>query len=559
VSPAASAPAVQAASPTAPQSTTKPVASSKPASAASQKPAQQKLTAQQKKAIDILQGVEGELGRFSPEMQVYLLTEIAMDYKGLDRAKRTELLNEALAAAVTMPEGNERSENERSIVFALTEADPAALPSLEHSTEPQVRELAQKLLVKQDVDQGRLMAAVQELSQWDTSAGFPYLTASKLILKLGAQQSGERQAVFASAIEAYRGADVHGRIFDTMSYVIEHCYEVLPPAMVAEAIDLVLNKATKSLADRQLNITLGGKSGHATFDSVYDLQLFELLPVLDKVDPAKAEMLRREHAAVAALTNKYPNGRSSLSPDPDLANLMASTKGDPDSEADVEAEFGEQRRRADAIVEAGAKAPDSAIASAQTLSNTPRSEYEVTTLRCRALDAIATSAMQRKNATAANAALKALVAAAQDLPTMARAHYMVQAAALSAQMNDPQAAKQYLNKAMKAADEQYHNDAFGDPPNEASKYLWPSTAVWKGALVVAEHIDTGYAAEGVASLPDPEIEAVVNVARAGVMLDQEPGFSAVAVWHNGEPVVETVFDIPWWSMAKGDGKAQGPR
>ena len=77
--------------------------------------------------------------------------------------------------------------------------------------------------------------------------------------------------------------------------------------------------------------------------------------------------------------------------------------------------------------------------------------------------------------------------------------------------------------------------------------------------MVAEHVDSGFAAEQTASLPDPEIEAVVNVARAGVMLDQEPGFTEMAVWRNGEPTIEMMFDIPWWTMPKGEGGPAKPQ
>ena len=61
---------------------------------------------------------------------------------------------------------------------------------------------------------------------------------------------------------------------------------------------------------------------------MYDFELFELLPVLDKVDSAKAEALRRDHANLAALNNKYPNGVSSLNPDSAGTNMMLSM-GDP--------------------------------------------------------------------------------------------------------------------------------------------------------------------------------------------------------------------------------------
>jgi hypothetical protein len=555
------APTPPSATPLDPHSSAKSAAPATPAkttSATSQKSAKPKLTARQKQAVDILQSVQGELGRYSPEMQTYLLQEIARDYKQLDRAKQVESLKEAFQAAANMPESDYRTDQQERIVKALNDADPAALVSMQYSADPKVREIVLQLLVKQDIDHHLLAAAAQRLSQWDSSLEFPYEYAKEVISGLGAQQTGERQSVFSSAVAAYRVGEMKVSPENEMTALILGVYDLLLPAMVVDAAELVLDKVAKAEQSQQehLSITIGGKKGQASFSSMYDFELFELLPVLDKLDQAKAEALRRDHANVAALSKKYPDGKSSLSPNGQDVGMMFSTSEGADAPPPPNPDLTQQRQTADAIVESAAKNVDAAIANAQTLSNTAQSDYNVMTQRCRVLEKIAENAMHAKNYSGANAALKALVAATQDLPALAQAHYLVRAAAISAQMNDPGAAKQYLSKAMKATGEQYHKDAFGDPPNDAPKAIWPSTAAWKGALVVAEHVDSGVAAEGAASLPDPEIEAVVNVARAGVMLDQEPGLMEMAVWHNGEPMLEMMFDIPWWSIPKAEAKAQ---
>lgn len=499
--------------------------------------------------------MQGELGRYSPETQTYLLQEIARDYKQLDRAKQVELLKEAFQAAANMTEGQYRTDQQQRIVKALNEADPAALVSLQYSADPKVREIVLQLLVKQDIDHHRLAAAAQRMSQWDSSLAFPYGYAKEVISGLNSQQSGERQSVFASAMAAYRTAEMKVSPENQMTDLILGVYDLLPPAMVVDAVELVLDKVAKAEQSQQehISVTVGGKKGQASFSSMYDFELFELLPVLDKLDPAKAEALRRDHANVAALTKKYPNGKSSLSTGSNDMGMMFSSSDSGSAPPAPDPDLTQQRQTSDAIVESATKNVDTAIANARTLSNTTRSDYDVMTQRCRVLEKIAENAMHAKNYSGANAALKALVAAAQDLPPLAQARYMVRAAAISAQTNDPGAAKQYLNKAMKAADEQYHKDAFGDPPNDAPKAIWPSTASWRETLVVAEHLDSGFAAEQTASLPDPEIEAVVNVARAGVMLDQELGLMEMAVWRNGEPMLEMMFDIPWWTTPKAEG------
>ncbi len=498
----------------------------------------------------MLQAVDGELGRFSPETQTYLLQEMARAYKELDRAKQVKLLKDALQAAAAMPEGDYRNQQEIAIVRELDQADPAALASLENAADAKVRETVLQMLVKQDIDHGRLLSAARRLSQWDATSAFPYAYAKQAISKLSPQQSGERQAVFSSAVTAYHNAAATVGPDDHMTNLVLGTYDLLPPASVA--IDLILDRA-KKYGDKDFAVTVGGKQGEASFNSMYDFELFELLPVLDKLDAPKADALRRDHANIAALTKKYPNGLSSLSSDPSHMRQMY-TSGDPQAGA-AELAMARQARMADSIVDSATKDLESALANAQNLSNTPRDEYALATQRCEVLERIATEAAQRKNFSAAGAALKALVAAMQDLPPLARAHCSVRAAAISLQMNDLQTAKQHIAKAMKAADELYQKDAFGDPPNSAPKPIWPSAAAWKGALLVAEQVDTGYALEQSASLPDPEIEAVENVAIASALLGREPGMTTLAIWHDGIPVLELMFDIPWSQVPK-PGAAQ---
>jgi hypothetical protein len=545
--------------------------SAKTSPAKPEKKAKPPLDATQKQAVSLLQAVQSDLGRYSPEMQTYLLQEMARAYRELDRAKQIALLKEAFQSAANISQDRYRTEQERNVVRALNQADPAALLDMQYSPDPKVREVVLQLLVQQDMDHGRLTDAAKRLSQWDTSLAFPYGEAEHLINKLSVQQSGERQAVFSSAVAAYRNLPMQAGPEDQMTSLILGVYGVLPPAMVVDVVDLVLTKVADFQAshpdpDDHISVTLGGKNGQATFSSMYDYELFELLPVLDKLDPAKAAALRRDHATVAALNTKYPDGRSSLSPDSHGMNTMFSSGGGANAGGPDPAVL-QQRQMADAVAESAAKDVDAAIASAQTLSNDTRSDYGVMTLRCGTLEKIAAMEVGRRNFPAAITATKALANAAQDLPPLARARYLVRAAAFSAQANDAQGARQYVSKAMKAADDLYQTDAFADPANEAPKSLWPSTAAWKGTAIVAEHLDPGFALQEAAALPDPEIEAVANVAIASAMLNQEPGMTMLAVWQKGEPVVEMFFDIPWWSAgssspSKGGGeieKAQAAR
>jgi hypothetical protein len=548
--PSASPSTVPEAPPSSANAKPAPASSTKPSPKVTSAPAEKtRWTLRQRQALDILKAVEGEVGRFSPETQTYLLQEIAHCYKELDRAKQVEVLKAALQAATTMPEGEYRNQQERQIVRELSQAGAAGLESLQNAADANVRELVSQLLVKQDIYRGRLVAAAQRLSQWDSALAFPYGYAKDVITSLNAQQSGERQAVFSSAVAAYRVAKMNVGPESGMSELILGTYDDLPLAMVVEAIDLLLSKVAKAEQEMpdHLSVTIAGSKGQASFSSLYDFELFQLLPVLDKLDPAKGEALRRDHSTVAAMNSKYPNGRSSISPDNKNMSMMFGASDDQGPPPGSPPEMTAQRQMADAVVESASEDLEGAIAGTQNLNNTVASDYAMMTLRCRALEKIAEMEVGRKNIVGAMTAVKALASASQDLPALARAHYLVRAAALSAQSNDPQAARQYLGRATKAASELYQQDAFGDPPNTAPKSVWPSTGVWKGTLVVAEHVDPAYASQELAALPDPEIEAVSSVAIAGVLLGQEPGLLSISIQKKDGPQMDMTFDVPWWS------------
>ncbi len=530
----------------------KPAASATKIPKSPDKPAPLKLTAKQKQAVDILERVQGELGRYSPETQTYLLMQMAQAYRQIDRPKQVELLKEAFQSAANISDDHYRIQQQTDIVNDLNQADPSALVSMQDSPDPKVREVVLRLLVKQDIDRGKLEAAAQRLSQWDPSLAFPYESAKQVIKQLTAQQAGERQSVFASAVASYRNGEVDVERERGITNLILGTYEEVPAPMVVDAVDLVLSKIAKWEQDSQehMSISSRGKNGNASFSSLYDFELFQLLPVLERLDRAKADALKRDHATVAALNDKYPNGRLSLNPDgKDLGTWFSSSRGD-DSPTPANPEFTQQRQAADTIAESSSKSVDEAIASAQGLSNTVGANQGPMTLRCNTLERIATAALGRKDYTGALTATKALAAATQDLPPLARAHYLLEAAAISAEAHEPQTAKQYLARAMKAADELYQTEAFGDTPNEAPKCTWASTAVWKGTLVVAQRFDPGYATQEAGSAPDPEIEAVANVARATVLLGQEPTMTAI-MRIVGSDTTEMQFDFPWWSVSKG--------
>lgn len=511
------------------------------------------LSPSEKQAFDLLESVHGQLGNFSAETQAYLLQEMAGAYASKNRPKQIALLKQALHAAGDIAETGSRYSEESQIITSLEEVDPKGLVSLENDASPRVRQQVREFLLKQDIEQGRMDVAVQRLCQWDTSLGYPYGQASVAIKKLSAEQSAERQAVFAAAMSVYRNSE--GQVIPNAGFedVVFASYNVLPPGMVLQGIDLLLSRAAKS--DEKtgpVTVQFGGNGGDLNLSAVYDYMLFRFLPMLQELDPGKAKALLRDHDNVAALIKKYPDGMTSVAPGGSNYQSYSASPGEthftpPDPDAERE------QQQLQEILRSAFTNFDDALAKAQTLKNTPSFEDAPSTPRSELLLNLANFAMHRGDESHAMAAVKALVSAAQDLPPMTQLNSLLSASTVAAHVDDSAAAKQYLNQAMRIADTLYKEDAFGDPPNLAEKALWPSAAAWKATLTIAAHVDPGFALEQCASLPDPEIAAVEQVTIATVLLGQQTETARFSVRREGEDghyYASGVIMIPGWEPPK---------
>ena len=86
----------------------------------------------------------------------------------------------------------------------------------------------------------------------------------------------------------------------------------MPPKLALEAIDEILSQARKN--DDPLSVTVGGEGGTASFKSMYEYQLFALMPLFRKLDEGHANRLVEEDSALRATMQQYPKGMDSVSP-----------------------------------------------------------------------------------------------------------------------------------------------------------------------------------------------------------------------------------------------------
>ena len=530
-------------------------------------PRENKKGTLQRKALGMMQSVKAEMGHFAPELQVELLVEMADAYQPIDRKQQVALLHRAFDTSANISEGATRRAQQFKIVQRLSAADPDAVLALRNAVDPRVRGVVERQLLRQNIRMGKLDDAVQQLTQWDQAWHFPYFESVGLIHKLKPDQSVERQAVFSAAIAAFRHEDAESFYgVDTLDRLILGCYNDVPAAMVNDAIDTILERS-KSKGE-SLQARVSSDRGTFTFGSIYAFDLFQLLLVLEKVNPAEAKALLRDNPDVAAQAQQYSrngastgtqDGESSLPVLVDRSTISVSPKGSTQIQ-NTNLRMAEQARLTDSVVATAAKDYKGALAAAQSLSNQRiGDESDLGTPRCDALLAIADSMMRSGNSSAAKEALRELVAATMDVPPIIQVNYLVNAAALSAQVGDSQTACQDLDLAMKAAAQLYQDDAFGDPANSAAKIYWPSTVAWKASSVVATRMDADYGIAQAATIPDPEIEAVVKMAVAAAIMGRPPGNSQITI-QRGRANFVTDIEFPGGQLrrTRAEATAAGP-
>src|SRR6266852_8356693 len=149
------------------------------------------------------------------------------------------------------------------------------------------------------------------LSQLTDAEQYPFAAAADLLLSVGSEQSADRMTIFNQALSNFQ-QHANGGSFSTddVGSFIERTWMHVPPALVLEAIDKVLEQ-TKS-QESHSHYSMASAQGSVALRSPYELRLFQLLPVLEELDKDKAESLLRDDAELQAQLKKYPKGMESL-------------------------------------------------------------------------------------------------------------------------------------------------------------------------------------------------------------------------------------------------------
>jgi hypothetical protein len=500
-------------------------AGGKASGADSSKPA--KLTPDQILAGRTLEIAESQARGLDAPMRSYALLQIAGAFTASNPDKARSLLQDAFSASLAIQDDNDMKREMQIDIFRVML--PLSQSDVEErltQADPDARKMASGTIIQRYTDKKEFDRAIDLVQQITSLGEFPYGPAAKLLEALPPEMNPEKQSLLASAVASYRAHDhKQQRLFgggDLTSLVIRFG-ENMPPKLALEAIDEILGQARKN--DDPLSITVGGDGGTAKFNSMYEYQLFALLPLYRKLDESGANRLVEENAALRATMQQYPRGMDSVSPPPAANSPAANAKDKGPSfmiqkgggnQASAQATMmQEMQRRKDLILKEADTNPTQAIAEATALPLTV-SKFAPSP-RASALEAIARMNMKKQPA-AARQALAELRKSIGDLQPRFQAKFLSSAAAVYLEMSDTDRAEDVVHEGIKVAAKMLDEDMNPDDPNKALKVWWPSADAYRQMVEVETKISHPATSKLLEEIKDPDIRTVESITFARALL-----------------------------------------
>jgi hypothetical protein len=525
--------------------------------AASKESKETKLTDDQKLAYETLEVSEGSARAFQAPMRSYELLQIGSTFATLDSGKARSLLSDAFRASLEIHDDpGTKSQLQQEIFRVLLPLSQADVEELLLQAEPSVRKPTTDLIVGRYAEKKEFDKAFDLINQYSASAEFPYGSASRLMDALPPEMAAEKQTLFTQAIASFKSHEHKSPLvgMDTLTSMITRFGPSMPPRLVLQGIDEILSQ-TKAASDQQqaASMMLQGPSGSVSFASAYQFQLFALLPLLQKLDPAHAQQLLDDNQQVQAQLQQYPQGLNSITPSqpsgpakPAGAGTGAGTgsgsatnsvrssftrtitsdkqgpPGSPGAIPQINAAQDYLRqdtlRKMEEIRQLAATDPTQALARCSTLpAQMDGMGGEKSSPRAQALEQIARS-NATVNPTAAETALSEIRKTITDLPPRTKVQFLSSAADVYVQMGAKETAEKVVSEGLKAADKLLEEDTNPDSPNQALKAWWPSTDAYRRFVEVQAKISGRSTLSVLKEIKDPEIRTTESIMFARSLL-----------------------------------------
>lgn len=494
---------------------------------AQEEPAKPQLAPSEQLARNILETAAAESSAFEPPSRAYLCFLTARGVIKYDKAKAQELLQRCFNDSTQIEDSDKeiRNQLQSMIVRELLAFGPDAVDELLPRATGNAKSSIRSILINHFVKEKEFEKAIGLVDGVRVEdEPFPYGAVANLMVNLPEEIAGSKGSLFSRALADFVKRPKQVNTFsteDTATFVVRF-HRSVPKQMVLEAIDEVLKKAEPDSSHRAENtIHLRNNESNASFASVYEVRVFQMIPVLRVLDPGKAEELARKHQGVQATLKQHPEGMRSFSPaykdaplgENEKPNLSVSIRsGNPAGMSDEE--LIRANKISAEIVKGAADNPRQAIAQAVSM---PTGSERLRTARARTFEGIA-RALQKTAPSFAKAALDELSKAANSLAYLNAQDYLFNAANILIAMEENEAAMKFIKQASGMAAKLYEKDTDASDPNKSIRPFWPSAAVWRTAALAARKISPQAALEVVKDVNDPEIQLFERISLANAWL-----------------------------------------
>ncbi len=377
------------------------------------------------------------------------------------------------------------------------------------------------------VAQKRLKDAHEQLFLMPRDENFSFEAAIHLMMATSGRDTSGRRAIYALATEAFRNiSSQSGSLIpsgnDDFGGLIVHFWKEMPTEQVLDSIDLLLQKAKEQEEGQEgrnwrPRITTSssgpGSRSDATFNSVYEFRVFEVLPILRQIDPARYEEYVKENTDVRQELERLPDGLASMDP------WYGKTTGETQRTNFVSLGLPPAVPAAALNQISGAQTPQDALREAMSL---PAVSTDGESPRLEALQILAESGSSRNPGVSVEA-LHEMEANLEQLDVTRKLSYEVEIVKsyLKLQLNSD-ADRILLGDLSKLQSDLLRRDTDNGDPNRASKLFWPSTTAARAIACLETRIDARKAIEFANGSLDPDLKATLYIDIAGVLLGKKP-------------------------------------
>lgn len=463
------------------------------------------------KAREILEGAVLTAPGTKPEVASVAMMRIGTDYAEFNNIKAIAFLKTSFDLSLGIPPGEGLNQQRVQSMIAGAMAPLSLKDSLEmlrriHGTTdtydprlPAILKAVNFLLGKKQLDE-----AIELINSLGATGQYPFDAAKAVFEKLP-KGDFRRNMVFGNAMTAYTARPA----LEFGEFLAEHWNEI--PARTAEAALRSVVDTVMAMKDDGLTESLGGEKGALVLGNRQEVELFDLMHLLLKMDPKKAEEILAQKPNLRAAVAQFPAGRASVGKYTNRIRGYRNTA----SEAVASAAAAQAVEQIEKVIDiVGDKVTDAEVEKILSLAK----GIPAVEARAELLASLAQATEADQPEIAKMVLKKSLELLADSKDPAAGLDALKEIARLAHGLHDDEAAWSAIWRMCDAALAIYKLDSGSETPNEGLMDHWPSTNALRRAVLAAADLFGAAADQIPLRVPDPGLALLVRLELAHKLL-----------------------------------------